>query len=91
MHTTNVTPDTAVAASGSFPTGFPVAMPTRFTGLGGKGYKEMGYADAKDNGFSLSGSYGKFSGGIKMADNATVCDSRGNCMVTDKLKTVGYG
>jgi hypothetical protein len=35
--------------------------------------------------FSLSGSYGGLSGGIKMEDNSTVCDSRGNCMVTDEL------
>jgi hypothetical protein len=69
--------------------GFPGAMPTGFPGLGGKGYKEMGYADAKDNGFSLSGSYGKFSGGIKMDDNSTVCDSGGNCIVTDELNYRG--
>ncbi len=27
-----------------------------------------------------------FEGSIGMADNATVCDSRGNCMVTDRLR-----
>jgi hypothetical protein len=64
--------------TGAFPTGVPTgAMPM--------GYKSMGYADVKDNGFSLSGSYGGFSGGIKTDDNATVCDSRGNCIVTDQL------
>jgi len=77
--------------TGPMPMGIPTeAMPVGYPGAmnmgrGDKGYKSMGYADVKDNGFSLSGSYGGFSGGIKTDDNATVCDSRGNCMVTDQL------
>ena len=39
----------------------------------------------KDNGFSLSGSVGGVSGGIKFADNALTCDSEGNCMLKDNL------
>jgi hypothetical protein len=64
--------------------GYPGAMI-----MGNMGHVGKGYADVKDNGFSLSGSYGGFSGGIKTDDNSTVCDSRGNCMITDKLKR-GY-
>jgi hypothetical protein len=31
-----------------------------------------------------------FEGGVNLADNATVCDSRGNCMVTDQLATLDF-
>merc|ERR1712195_119604 len=41
----------------------------------------------KDNGFSLNGSYGGVSGGIKFADNSLTCDSEGNCMLKDHLAT----
>jgi hypothetical protein len=46
-------------------------------------------AAVKDNaikslGFSKIGTV-HFEGGVNLADNATVCDSRGNCMVTDQL------
>jgi len=40
---------------------------------------------AKDNGFSLNGSFGGVSGGIKFADNSLTCDSEGNCMLKDDL------
>jgi len=41
----------------------------------------------KDNGFSLNGSVGGVSGGIKFADNSLTCDSEGNCMLKDHLAT----
>jgi len=44
---------------------------------------------AKDNGFSLNGSFGGVSGGIKFADNSLTCDSEGNCMLKDELKSQG--
>jgi hypothetical protein len=75
--------------TGAMPMGIPTAaMSMGYPGainMGNMGHVGKGYADVKDNGFSLSGSYGGFSGGIKTDDNSTVCDSRGNCMVTDKL------
>ena len=40
---------------------------------------------AKDNGFSLNGSFGGVSGGIKFDDNSLTCDSEGNCMLNDNL------
>jgi hypothetical protein len=79
--------------TGALPMGIPngakpMGIPTGAMPKGNrksKAHKKMRYADVKDNGLSLSGSYGGFSGGIKMDDNSTVCDSKGNCMVTDKL------
>ena len=49
---------------------------------------EPNYADTKDN-FSLNGSFKGFSGGFSTADNSTVCDSRGNCIVRDALYAKG--
>jgi len=50
-------------------------------GLGNVGFQT---ADAKDN-FSIGGSFGGFSAGMKFADNSLTCDSAGNCMLKDNL------
>lgn len=81
--------------TGAMPMGIPTeAMPMgvptgamhmgNHKGKGGK-FKKMRYADVKDNGFSLSGSFGGFSGVVDENDNTTICDSRGHCMVKDAL------
>jgi uncharacterized Fe-S cluster protein YjdI len=54
------------------------------------GHEEPNYADVKDNSWSIGGSYGGVSAGFSsLADNSTVCDSRGNCIVRDALYTKG--
>merc|ERR1712166_1154415 len=42
--------------------------------------------DLVDDLGSAKGKIGKFSGGIKWADNSLTCDSEGNCMLKDELK-----
>merc|ERR1711957_620476 len=42
--------------------------------------------DLVDDLGSAKGKIGKFSGGIKWADNSLTCDSKGNCMLKDELK-----
>merc|ERR1712166_1104235 len=41
--------------------------------------------DLVDDLGSAKGKIGKFSGGIKWADNSLTCDSEGNCMLKDEL------
>merc|ERR1711957_176022 len=43
--------------------------------------------DLVDDLGSAKGKIGKFSGGIKWADNSLTCDSEGNCMLKDELKS----
>merc|ERR1711957_884964 len=42
--------------------------------------------DLVDDLGSVKGKIGKFSGGVKWADNSLTCDSEGNCMLKDELK-----
>ena len=44
---------------------------------------------AKDNA-SVDFGFKGFKGGVKFADNSTVCDSRGNCIVRDSLENRNY-
>jgi len=50
-------------------------------GLGNVGFSTADQK-AKDN-FSIGGSFGGMSAGIKFADNALTCDSAGNCTLGD--------
>jgi len=49
------------------------------------GKKKMDDDDLVDDLGSAKGKIGKFSGGIKWADNSLTCDSEGNCMLKDEL------
>jgi len=78
----NVAPVAEVA-----PVAVATVAPVAAVAAPGKMPANFKFADVSDNLWSVGGSFkgNEFNYASKLADNSTVCDSRGNCIVGDEL------